>query len=273
MYPSDFNAAEAVYAPAEGDLFLGVPPLLALALLVVLLAVAVCAYLVGHRRATHTEGGDGDKAPDEIHKTILAASTAAMAASSDELKFRAQALRTAINDHLGPVLDLAKGVSGLAKALDDALKGEIKTEPKPDTPTPPPASAGHEPKGGQSCGCGQPKACTCAGPSRPAITVTHVLVGGPQPTCGCQSGHKPGCDHAAPKPETPAPEAKAKTETRPMTGPEQIDALSRAVRQFHDHWSRSPERVRELRLARAALCRIPPPLKPEHKGPYVWHRG
>ncbi|AQR63213.1 hypothetical protein BZG35_17340 [Brevundimonas sp. LM2] len=261
MYPSDFSAAEAVYTPSEGDLFLGVPPLLALALLLILLAVAVGAYLMGHRQAIRADGPGGDKAPDEIHKAILAASTAAMAASSDELKFRAQALRTAIHDHLGPVLELAKGVSGLAKALDDALKGE-KTEPKkPDTPSPAPAPASHDAKGAEGCGCGQPKACSCARPSPPAITVTHFVVGGPPPACGCQSSHKPGCDHAAPKTEKPALEAKA--DPVPMTGPEQIDALSRAVRQFHDHWSRDAARVRELRQARDALCRLPTPPKSE----------
>ena len=269
MYPSDFNTAEAVYTPTEGDLFLGVSPLLALALLLAFLVVAVMAYRIGRQQAAGSGGSDVDKAPDEIHKAILAASTAAMAASSDELRFRAQALRTAINDHLGPVLDLAKGVSGLAKALDDALKGEVKTEVKPDTP--PPAPAGHEPKGAQGCGCGQAKTCSCAGPSAPAITVTHVTVGGPPPACGCPSDHKPGCDHPAPKPDRPAPEARP--ETRPMTGPEQIDALSRAVRQFHDHWSRGPDRVRELRLARAALCRRPPPSRPEkHGAPAREHR-
>ena len=41
-----------------------------------------------------------------------------------------------------------------------------------------------------------------------------------------------------------------------MTGPEQIDALSKAVRAFHDHWSHGPERIRELRQVRRALsCR------------------
>ena len=42
-----------------------------------------------------------------------------------------------------------------------------------------------------------------------------------------------------------------------MTGPEQIDALSKAVRAFHDHWSRGPERIRELREAGRALSRRP----------------
>lgn len=269
MYPSDFNTAETVYAPVEDTLVLGVHPLLVLALLGLILAVAAGAYMMGRRQVQGEGGTDGDRAAEDIHKVILAASMAAMAASSNDLKSRAEALRTAISDHLGPVMDLAKGVNGPTKALDEALKGEVKVEPRPDAPAKEPA-AGHDPKAAHDCGCGKPKACTCDDTKGTLVTVTHVRIGETAPACACKGAHKPECEETRPAAHKAEPEKKA--ETRAMTGPEQVEALSRAVRQFHDHWSRGPERLRELKGARAALSRRPVPslLKPESRR--VWTR-
>ena len=233
MYPSDFEAAEGVYSRVEEPLFLGLPPLLALILFLLLLAIAAGMFFLGRWHADQSGSRDAERAPDDIHRAILHASMAAMAASSDELKARAKALRTAIDDHLGPVLEVGKGVNGTVKDLDAALKGEIR-ETRPD-------DRGH----GHGHG-GDHHPAAQAGV--PPVTVNQIFVGGPPPPP--HGGHDDG--HRADKPNHPP-----KPETRPMTGPEQVEALSKAVRAFHDHWSRGPERVRELHEARRALSRRP----------------
>lgn len=235
MYPSDFEAADAVFTPANEGLVLGLPPLLALILFLLLLAIAAGMYFLGRWHANQSGGSDVDRAPDDIHRAILNASMAAMAASSDELRSRAKALRTAIDDHLGAVLEVGKGVNGPVKELDAALKGEIKETPRSD----------HKDHGDH--GHDHKPAPLPAGV--PPVTVNQIFVGGVTPPA-----HPPHTDpHDDHKPHKPEP----KSETRPMTGPEQIEALSRAVRAFHDHWSRGPERIRELRDARRALSKRP----------------
>ncbi len=262
MYQDDFPAPDAVYAPAGEGLMLGLPPLLLFMLLLLFVAVAALAWWMG-RNAGGGASGD-DAAPTEIHRAILHASSAAMAASSNELKARAQALRDLIHDLLGPVLDVAKGVTPALKSLDEALKGEKKGEAKPAHPAP--AAVHAKP----ACGCGKPEACNCKpGPVGGPVTVNQVYIGGvavaPQPGCGCTGPHKADCAHAgaAHKPE---PKPDPKPETQAMTGPEQIEALAKAVRQFHDHWLDGPARIRELKAARAALSRRPPTSPPKTPG-------
>lgn len=234
MYPSDFEAADTVFTPTRDDLFLGLPPLLALILFLLLLAIAAGMFFLGRWHADQSGGADADRAPDDIHRAILHASMAAMAASSDELKSRAKALRAAIDDHLGPVLEVGKGVNGPVKDLDAALKGEIKETPRTDH-----KDHGHD----------HDHRPSTLPAGVPPVTVNQIFVGGVTPPA-----HPPhGDPHDDPRPHKPEP----KPETRPMTGPEQIEALSKAVRAFHDHWSRGPERIRELREARRALSRRP----------------
>lgn len=251
MYPSDFEAADAVFTPRDGSLFLGLPPLLALILFLLLLALAAGMFFLGRWHADQSGGADADRAPDDIHRAILHASMAAMAASSDELKSRAKALRAVIDDHLGPVLEIGKGVNGPVKELDTALKGEIKEAPKAD-----PRDHGRE--------AAHDHAHPPAPAGVPPVTVNQIFVGGPPPPPPHRSGGHDD-DH---RPEKPKPEPKP--ETRPMTGPEQIEALSRAVRAFHDHWSRGPERIRELREARRALSRRPSPAALRTPDGRVW---
>lgn len=247
MYPSDFNSADPVYSQVDEPLFLGLPPLLAFLLILLLIAVGVGMFMLGRWRAEQGQGDDVDKAPREIHEAILNASRAAMAASSDELRSRAQALRQAITDHIGPVLVVGQAGKSIAK-LDEALKGEIK-EAKADD-----HAHGH----GHAQGHGDAHAAAV-----PPVTVNQIFVGGSHPQAPAHDDHhKPDKPHAEPR-----------AETRPMTGPEQIDHLSRAVRAFHDHWSNGPERIRELREARRALSRRPPAsaLKSSGDG-RVWDR-
>lgn len=252
MYPEDFSTADAAYAPVSDGLFVGVSPLLFVMLLLLLAAAAFVGWWLGRGSGQRDRGDEG--APAEIHKAILAASSAAMAASSNDLKARAQALRDKIADLLGPVLDVAKGVSPAVKALDEALKGEKKAAATPVPPAPPPTVAR------AGCACGKPDACSCAPePARGPVTVNQVYIGGASlaatPSCGCHGAHKPECVHAATKLDTPQPPVPG---TVAMTGPEQTEALAKAVRQFHDHWLDGPARIRELKAARAALSRRPP---------------
>ena len=247
MYPSDFEAADAVFTPDRGPLFLGLPPLVALGLALLIAGLAAFMFLLGRRQAERSGGHDAERAPDDIHRAILIVSRAAMAASSDELSARARALRAAVDDHLGAVLAVAKGVAGPVKALDEALKGEVREAP----PTAP------EDHGAPGRGHGPHPGPGPLPAGVPPVTVTQIFVGGvtapaqPPPHDDHNGDHDR--DH---KPDRRKPEPKP--ETRPMTGPEQVEALSKAVRAFHDHWSRGPERIRELRDARRALSRRPP---------------
>ena len=248
MYPADFETADAVFSRTDETLFLGLPPLLALILFLLLLAMAAGMFFLGRWHSGQSGGNDADRAPDDIHRAILHASMAAMAASSDELRPRAKALRTAIDDHLGAVLEVGKGVNGTVKDLDAALKGEIKETPKTH----------HKDHGDH--GNDHKSATLTAGV--PPVTVNQIFVGGVTPP----APHPPHDDHHGDHKPRPEP----KPETRPMTGPEQIEALSKAVRAFHDHWSRGPERIRELRDARRALSRRPSPSALRSTDGYVW---
>ena len=253
MYPSDFEAADAVFSPAQDEqLFLGLPPFLALTLFLLLLAIAAGMFFLGRWHSDQSGGNDADRAPDDIHRAILNASMAAMAASSDELKSRAKALRAAIDDHLGAVLEVGKGVNGPVKDLDAALKGEIKGTAKAD----------HKDHGDHDHHKPAPLPAGV-----PPVTVNQIFVGGVTPPAHPAHGDHHD-DHKADK-HRPDP----RPETRPMTGPEQIEALSRAVRAFHDHWSRGPERIRELREARRALSRRPSPAALRSSDGRVWDQS
>jgi hypothetical protein len=238
MYPSDFDTADTAFVPVDQPLFLGLPPLLALVVLLLVLAIAAGMYFLGRWHADQSGGSDIDRAPEDIHRAILNVSLDAMGASSNDLKSRAQTLHDAVRNYIGPVLQVAKGVAGPMKALEEALKGEIKDAHKPGD-----KDKGHD-KDGHADHAHPPHPAVAAGAS--PITVNQIFVGPVPPPA------HPHKDEAHDKPKP------AKPETRPMSGPEQIDALSRAVRQFHDHWSDGPERIRELREARRALSRRPP---------------
>lgn len=215
------------------------------------LAVAVLSFLLGFNRGKTYNVTINDNSV-HIHAAILKASSAAMAASSNELHARAQALRNHLTDLLGPVLDLSRGVSAPLKALDDALKGEKKVDAKtsPIAPTAADAKTG--------CICGKPQACGCK--TAAPVTVNQVYIGG-APIAGPSDGkqtYRPGAGHGGSSEPAPSPAPLAKPETIAMTGPEQVEALAKAVRQFHDHWLDGPARIRELRAAREALSRRPP---------------
>lgn len=261
MAPQEFAPAETFYEPVQDTLVLGVPPMLFVFGLILLLAAGLLGWWLGREQVGSSGGTDADRAPADIHKAILTASSAAMAASSNDLKSKAQDLHNLVERLLGPVLIVAKGLTPPMKGLAEALKGEKEVEVKPAAATTP----AHEPAKTAHCHCGKPDACTCSKPvASGPVTVNQVYIGGlpvAQPAaCGCTGHHRHDCSAGhgpVPAPAAPSADAKPKTEKQPMTGPEQIEALSRAVRAFHDHWLDDKGRIRELKAAREALSRRP----------------
>jgi hypothetical protein len=242
-YPSEFASAPTPYEAVEPSVFLGLPPLLILLLLAAAVAAAAAAYYAGRQGV---RDGGFDDAAKEIHTAILAYARMAMTAESGELRSRVEALREALRRLLGPVLDLAKGVDGPVKQIDEALKGELKVEPKTERHD-------HKPH--------QP-------PASPQPVVNQILIG-VAPNAPAAETHR----HDEPRhAERPHDAEKPKPETRKMTAEEQTDALARAARAFHDHWAR-PQRIQELKDARRALSTRPPapPKSPEERK-RVWDR-
>lgn len=271
-FSPEFGTAAQGYESVGSPLFLGLDPLLAALLVLLLVVVGSVAWWFGR-----IEGAkDGpDKAPAEIHKVVLEASQSALAAPSNLIHQRAQALRAVIDTLLGPVIVVANGLGSAVKKLDEALKGEVKDESPAKH-----AAQVHTAAQPSGCTCGheaRPGACTCgaapAAAAANALAFNHVTIVGLSPA--------PGAPAASPCAASPAPD---KPKTRKMSHEEQVEALAKAVRAFHDYWSQSEVRIRELKAARAALSKVPP--KPpahessheahgghgEHGGKRVWHR-
>ncbi|MBU1324597.1 MAG: hypothetical protein KJ676_05095 [Alphaproteobacteria bacterium] len=213
-FTPEFGSPPAGYGGIDDPLFLGVEPMVAGLFVLLLLGVAALAWLMG-RRTGAAEGPA--EAPKEIHKRILKSAQAALSAPSDRLHEKAKALRALIEELLGPVIVVANGMGARVKALDEALKGEVKEEAKPAPP-----------------GATKTEATSAA---VAPVTVNTVTVISPAP---------------------PAPPAADKPKTRKLSHDEQVEAIAKAVRAFHDHWSQGGTRVDELKAARAALSRMPP---------------
>ena len=245
-FSPEFGGAVAGFEPVSRPLFLGVDPMLAAFALLLLLIVGAAAWWLGKIEGARN---GPDTAPAEIHKMVLEASQSALAAPSNLIHQKAQALRAMIDSLLGPVLVVANGLGSAVKKLDEALKGEVKDESPAK-----PATQGHAATSPSGCSCGheaKPGACTCgaapAAAAANALAFNHVTIVGLTPTA---------CAPAASTCATPP--APDKPKTRKMAHEEQVEALAKAVRAFHDHWSQSDARIRELKAARAALSKVPP---------------
>lgn len=240
MYPSEFDAGDAGFVQVDAPLFLGLPPLLGVILFLTLLLVAVAMYLLGRWQATRSGGTDADRAPEEIYAVIRPYATEARAAGSHELRHKAEILARKIDDHLGPVVVVGRDLGALAKALKAAGDGRADAPAKPAAPETRP--------GPSACNCTPDKPCACAAPP---VSINQIYIGGPAPVAAA-----PEPDPAGTRPvEPPAPSPPVKID---MTHQQQVDALDRAVRAFHDHWLNRDARIAELKAAQAALNRRPP---------------
>ncbi len=259
MYPSDFGAADAAYVPVDGPLFLGLPPLMALMLVLLVLAIAAGMYFLGRWQAGESGGADSDKAPEDIYLVIRRYATDARSANSNELKQKAEVLEHKIDQYLGAVMIIGKELAGLAKALKTAGEGKIEEPAKPE-----PKSGAKPDTHGCTCGGhGGPRGCSCGGGhGRPAgaqpLSINQIYIGGAAVPTGDDGCHdRPVCDTPPPR-ETPQEKPAApKTVKRDASHAEQIDALDKAVRAFNDYWSNREGRVGELKAAQRALNRRP----------------
>lgn len=239
--PTEFVNVEGYYSPETGGLFFGVEPIMLVSALLVLLAVAALAYLVGSRRLTGKSASD--EVTDRIHARILKASQAALSADSSQLKHKAEELAALVAKLLGPVIKVGSGVGGPLKLLDEALKGKIKVAASHDT-TPVAYDKRDDALnggGGGGSGGGAAASSHVTIISLPFSVASHGAHPSP-----AEPAHPPVAAHASVHPAAPE-------ETRDMTSEEQTDALARAVRKFNDHWSRSDARRTELSEARKAL--------------------
>lgn len=246
MQETDFPATDG-FAPIDPPILLGFDPAFLIGLILLVLAVAAAMYLFGRWRGG--EGSGSDDAPAEIHAAILKLSGAAMGADSNHLRGRVQALRDLIERLLGPVLTLNTGLSDALEDMDRAIEGKPKSE----------HGHGH---GGQDHGHGgdghakgagghggashKPAHDDHASGSAAAASSTIAVIGLPIHI------------HTAPEAAPAHGGGHGETHPKALTHDEQTSALALAARRFHDHWSRSDLRIRELRAARAALSRRPP---------------
>lgn len=273
-YRSDFAPADGFYEPVEPIVFLEAAPLVLLAILILLALAFLAGMWFSRWNDTRDGRADRDPALDEIYRAILLASHAAMGASSHNLAARAHDLRATVDRLLGPVAVLGKGLNGALKPLDEAIKGEIKDDHAHGGGHPG-EHGGHKP----ACGCGKRTgSCSCGGggSGAAAVTVNQIVVT-TNPVAvheghvddhgqGHGQGHGHGGDHAA------SVHAVHKPETRKMTTGEQIDALGKSVRDFHDYWSNRIGRMEDLKAARAALLRRPPAADLKGTDSRVWNR-
>lgn len=242
MYPSEFEAAETGFTRVDAPLFLGLPPLLGVILVLTLLLVAVAMFLLGRWQATRAGGADADRAPEEIYALIRLYATEARAAGSHELRHKAEVLARKIDDCLGPVTVVGRDLGALTRALKAAGEGRVDAPAKPVAaevkPTP------------TACGCTPGKPCACAAPP---VSINQIYIGGQAipPASPTPAPIHPAGD---PKPAEPPAPPPVKID---MTHQQQIDALDRAVRAFHDHWLNRDARIAELKAAQAALNRRP----------------
>lgn len=235
-YPRDF------YSPPEAAGFApeppgGIEPLspgfeagAGLWLVLIVLAMAALGFAAGWFAGRRRREAEADQTAADLHASVLKAADAALGARSHELVGKAEALKTILDDRLGPVLVLGSGLNGPVDALTAALASRAA----------PSHGHGHDDDGDHGHGHSGDHGAKPESGHAPA-TVNQVFVGAPVSVAGHHGEHGGGHGHGG---------SHGK-----LSGPEQIEALSKAVRAFHDYWSQSGRRIAELRAARRALER------------------
>ena len=246
MQETDFPATDG-FAPLDPPILLGLDPVFLIGLILLVLALAAAMYLFGRRAGGQDRGSDD--APAQIHADILKLSRAAMAADSNDLRGRVQALRDRIERLLGPVLVLNTGMAGALEDMDAAIEGRVEDD------------HGHGHAKGDHGGDSHKPAHEDHAPTGAAAASSTIAVIG-----------LPIHIHNAPQAAPPSGGGHGEPHARTMTHDEQTRALALSVRRFNDYWSKSDLRVRELRAARAALSQRPPVDGARGSDARVWDR-
>lgn len=264
--PTDFplEPYEAAQGGFSGDVLAAV-----LAGLIVAALVGLAAWM--WRAAVERERLT--RAVDLIWDRIMERAKAALGAGDHEIIGAARALRDAIEAHLGPSLAFAKGAGPSLKSLDQALSGKKEAE------APRKAEEKCVCQGRQPCGCGHgagASSSAAAAASAGAPVIINVVGGGVGDAARPPASPEPVKAEAS-KAEAPTPPPPPKT-TVDMTAQEQIHAVARAVREFHEWWSQGRSRRAEMRAILNALSTPPPAQGAAHHGgahgsgtgPRVW---
>ncbi|WP_162238756.1 hypothetical protein [Brevundimonas sp. Leaf363] len=241
MQATDFATTDGGFTAIDPPVFFSLPPMMTVGGLVLLALAVLIGWWIGSEQG-RSNTPDPTKAAREIYDAVLKASTAAVSASNDDLKSRTIALQKVLDDLLGPVLKLGKGLSGATKGVDEALKGRIKVEkpadhgaPHSPAHTPGHGDAGHEPHA-------HPAPAAVSSVTVIGLPIGSMVTTPPAPAHAHGQGHGHG---------------DQREETRDMTADEQVEALARAVRAFHNYWIQDGRKA-ELTAARAALGKRPP---------------
>lgn len=259
MQETDFPATDG-FAPLDPPILLGLDPVFLIGLILLVLALAAAMYLFGRRAGGQDRGSDD--APAQIHADILKLSRAAMAADSNDLRGRVQALHDRIERLLGPLLVLNTGMAGALKDMDAAIKGRVADDHGHSDH----GNGGHGGHGGHAKSGGDHG----ADPHKPAHE-DHAPTGAAAAASTIAVIGLPIHIHNTP-PAAPSGGGHGEHHARAMTHDEQTRALALSVRRFNDYWSKSDLRVRELRAARAALSQRPPVDGARGSDARVWDR-
>ncbi|RZJ94405.1 MAG: hypothetical protein EON88_12620 [Brevundimonas sp.] len=246
MQATDFATTDGGFTAIDPPVFFSLPPMMTVGGLVLLALAVLIGWWIG-REQGRSNAPDPTKAAREIYDAVLKASTAAVSASNDDLKSRTIALQKVLDDLLGPVLKLGKGLSGATKGIDEALKGKIKVEKPADHghgAHPPAHAPAHGETGHDAHAHQAPTPSAVSSVTVIGLPIGSMVTAPPAP--GHTPGHGAGHGHG-----------DGKDEMRDMTADEQVEALARAVRAFHNYWIQDGRKA-ELTAARAALGKRPP---------------
>lgn len=226
-YSDDFASADMAGAPLDPTIMVGADPLFWGGVLLALLVAAMIGWLIGgSARSKRVDAAASIwEAIDDVAKTAMKADTEALPA-------RASELQRVLRARLGRTLDFGGELTGCARALDKALKGEVEDRSARAVAAPAPA--------------GDPAAPNReAGSSSAAASVTIVSV----------------------HPQAASDSAPARSGKRSMTNKERNDALRLAVADFNDYWRHRSAREGDMRAVVTELC-TPAPRRPRlsHSG-------
>lgn len=229
--PTDFPTPDA-YQSASPDLFLSLPPMMIFGFIVLLLLAAALGWMMARRRTPD------DDPSEAIYDAIKKAIAAASGAPRDQVVATARKLRSTLDDRLGAVLAVSRGLGGPCAELDTALEGLA-----PDD------HGGHD---------GHDKPESPASPSFVIHAQRDVTIHAVEPAKG--DDHADGKDgHGDRSASDPGKQAAhgnpapGHAHGKPVDAQTQIANIRAAVHALSDHWTDKAARLAELRAARRQL--------------------